>query len=337
MTPQTVHSGEGGSSSPDTRKTVLITGCSSGIGRALALNLHQRKGPGGVRFRVFATARKLESMKELAAKGIETFKLDVTNEQSVAALLAELQLLTTHHGLDYLYNVAGQPSATPALDIDIEKGRGIFETNYWGVVRMNTTFQTLLIQARGTIVHISSMGAYMPLVLNSVYTSSKAALNAYSNTLRYEMAPLGVHVISVSTGAVKTDIGSTQKYNLSLPTGSFYGLGVAERTFKLITDSMAAGQKVDKYAESVVSQVLGRGRWYHLWSKRERPAQIWAGAGATSLWFATFLPVEIFTLVQDMLYGFSRMLATTQRRRLMVLRGDPDAGREPEPKKIEVE
>ncbi|KAI8918206.1 NADPH-dependent 1-acyldihydroxyacetone phosphate reductase [Powellomyces hirtus] len=275
-----------------TRKTALITGCSAGgIGHALALRLH-RDG-----YRVFATARRIDSMKELAATGIETLILDVTSTDSIAAVLAEVTGRTEGRGLDYLINNAGQPLASPALDIDVDAAKVLFETNFFGIIRMNSAFQHLLVTARGTIVHVGSVAAYMPFVFGAAYNASKAALHAYSNTLRLEVGPLGVNVITVVTGGVASNITSQPSYQIASPPGSYYAK-VAQIVIKNKSAAIDAGMHADRYADQVVRQITGRGAWYHLWSRQVRPAQIWVGAKAALVWFLSFFPVEVFTFPQ---------------------------------------
>ncbi|KAL9096124.1 MAG: hypothetical protein Q9165_001647 [Trypethelium subeluteriae] len=186
----------------ENKKTVLITGCSSGIG-----------------FRVFATARKTTSISDLRERGIETLSLEVTQPASVTALRAEVERLTTGRGLDYLVNNAGRNYTVPALDVDFDEVQETFETNVFGVMRICQAFAPLVIQARGTIVQIGSIAGVMPYVFGSVYNASKAALHQYSNTLRVELQPFGVKVVTIVTGGVTSNISRTER---RLPEGSFY-------------------------------------------------------------------------------------------------------------------
>ncbi|KAJ3172317.1 hypothetical protein HDU87_007912 [Geranomyces variabilis] len=286
------------------KKTVLITGCSAGgIGHALCLRFSKAG------WRVFATARRLEAMSTLAAEGIETLKLDVTSDESVNALVAQITSLTSGAGLNMLINNAGQPFAAPALDASIDGARAMFETNFFGVVRVNTAFQHLLVQAKGTIVHIGSIAAFIPLVFGAIYNASKAALHSYSNTLRYEVAPLGVQVVTVVTGGVKSAITTQPNYTMNMPPGSYYSR-VAELVLSRKRDVIQAGWTTQAYADDVYRQLTGRSRFYHFWSKILRPAQIWAGSNAAIVrWVSALLPVEFFTLFLDRKFGFSRALA----------------------------
>ncbi|KAI8819644.1 NADPH-dependent 1-acyldihydroxyacetone phosphate reductase [Fimicolochytrium jonesii] len=284
------------------KQTVLITGCSDGgIGHALAQRFHK----GG--YRVFATARRLEAMKDLAASGIETLVLDVTKADSVAAVLAEVTTRTNGKGLDYLINNAGQPFASPALDVDIDGAKAMFETNLWGTIRMNTAFQHLLLTAQGTIVHVGSVAGYIPFIFGAAYNASKAALHAYSNTLRLEVGPLGIKVMTIVTGGVGSNITSQSGYNIISPPGSLFA-GVVQQVIAAKRNVVDTGMRTEVYAEKAFVQITGRGRWYQLWSKNARPAQIWLGARSVTIWLGSFFPVELFTKPQMRLFGLDRLL-----------------------------
>jgi len=143
----------------------------------LALNFHSRG------FRVFATARNPDSISSLAALGITTLALEVHKVESVKALRDQVSSLTGGR-LDYLVNNAGTNYTVPALDIDNEEVHDLFEANVFGVMRMCQTFIPLLIEAKGTIVQIGSLTGHMPYIFSSGYNASKAALHAYTNTMR---------------------------------------------------------------------------------------------------------------------------------------------------------
>lgn len=133
-----------------TNKSVLITGCSSGIGHSLALEF-KAKG-----FRVFATARKTDSISDLADQGIETLSLEVTSKESIDEVQKQVSSQTGGK-LDILVNNAGRNYTVPALDIEIDEIRETFETNVFSVMRMCQAFAPLLIEAKGTIVQIGSL------------------------------------------------------------------------------------------------------------------------------------------------------------------------------------
>ena len=237
-------------------KTVLITGCSSGIGHALA---REFKSQG---FRVFATARKTESIADLAALGIETLPLEATSAESIAALKAEVSSRTGGK-LDFLVNNAGRSYTVPALEVEMHEVEATFAVNVFAVMAMSQAFAPLLIEAQGTIAMIGSLAGEMPYVFGSVYCASKAALHRYTDTLRLELKPFKVRVVNVVTGGVKSQIARTFRM---LRRDSIY-LPVEKDFEKRLTHSQSLGMETDKYAKSVVSQLTG-------WRKKQT---IWEG------------------------------------------------------------
>jgi 1-acylglycerone phosphate reductase len=167
-------------------KTVLITGCSEGgIGHTLALEWNS-KG-----HRVFATARKVDSMTGLQAVGIECLAMDVIDTESLKAVKAQIKE-KTGGTLDILVNNAGQgiptvPSVAelgytiPILDIDIDTAKKIYDVNVWGVIRTAQVFSSLVIAAEGTIVIIGSLAGIMPYVFGG--SSPKPRLNKSTDNL----------------------------------------------------------------------------------------------------------------------------------------------------------
>lgn len=264
-------------------KSVLITGCTpGGIGHALA---REFKSQG---LRVFATARKASSISDLSDQGIQTFSLELTNESSIQTLQNEISSLTNGK-LDYLVNNAGRNYTMPATDVEMDEIRETFETNVFAIMRMCQNFAPLLIEAKGTIVQIGSLAGIMPYVFGSVYNASKAALHAYSDTLRVELAPFGVQVVTVVTGGVKSNISRTHR---TLPKDSMY-LPLANEYEARQTHSQANAIPNEQYARSVVRQVLGR-------PPRDT---IWEGGKSWLVWWITsFLPRWVLDVAMSRMF-----------------------------------
>lgn len=136
-------------------KTVLITGCSDGgIGSSLA-QVFQSRG-----LHVFATARSVSKMTSLEQlSSVTLLPLDVTSSTSIDATVDAVKA-ETNGKLDYLINNAGINQYTPALDIDINEAKKMFDTNYWGALEVTQRFSPLLIPSKGMIVSISSLAAH---------------------------------------------------------------------------------------------------------------------------------------------------------------------------------
>jgi NADP-dependent 3-hydroxy acid dehydrogenase YdfG len=160
-------------------KTVLITGCSSGIGAALALEFARRG------LKVIATARTQSDLQNLreSHRNITSLRLDVQEDGAILALKEKVELITGG-GLDYLVNNAGAHYASPATDIDITKVRQIFEVNVFAVMQMCEVFSRLLIARKGIILQIGSVTRDVPMICQSPYNATKAALSQYTRTLR---------------------------------------------------------------------------------------------------------------------------------------------------------
>ena len=289
--------------SPDLRRTVLITGCSEGgIGHSLCIALHKRN------WRVFATARSPSTLTQLHSVDIETFSLEVNDPASIQACLSSIESLVGTHGLDMLINNAGVNYTVPALDIDVSEAKRVFDTNVFAVMAMVQAFAPLLIQSRGTIVQIGSVAGLMPYVFGSVYNASKAALLSYSNTLRVEMAPLGVKVITAVTGGVKSRL--TQRVKRLLPEDSYYSQ-LDEAYQRRQAHSNTVGMRTDDYAESIVAQILpGSGPWPWRWLYTDaRKKWIWEGTGRGRVYWLTggWLWGGLFDWYFTKIFGLNRI------------------------------
>ncbi|MEO5823765.1 MAG: SDR family NAD(P)-dependent oxidoreductase [Vicinamibacteraceae bacterium] len=187
---------------------VLITGCSTGIGRAAASHLS------ACGHTVIATARRVEDLAGLAAAGCRTLPLDVTDE---ASMRAAVQAIETEHGrIDVLVNNAGYSQSGAVESVPLARTRAQFETNLFGPLRLT---QLVLpgMRRRGTghIVNVSSMGGRLVFPGGGVYHASKYALEAVSDALRYELRPFGVAVVLIEPGLIKTHFAATVGATLS--------------------------------------------------------------------------------------------------------------------------
>ncbi len=176
--------------------TVLVTGASSGIGEAAALHLRE------LGFDAVAAVRKDEDAERLAARGLRTVKLDVTDVHSIAAARDELG----DAPLAGLVNNAGIAVAAPLEFLPLDQLRHQLEVNLIGQLAVTQRFLPALRAGRGRIVNMSSIGGRVALPLVGAYHASKFGLEAVSDTLRRELLSQGVDVIVVEPGGVKTPI-----------------------------------------------------------------------------------------------------------------------------------
>ncbi|MHC8355737.1 SDR family oxidoreductase [Pseudomonas sp. LB3P81] len=172
----------------------LITGCSSGIGRALADTF---KAAG---YEVWASARKAEDVAVLAAAGFNAVQLDV-NDGAALEQLSE-QINQQHGGLDVLINNAGYGAMGPLLDGGVPALQRQFETNVFAIVGVTRALFPVLRRAKGLVVNIGSVSGVLVTPFAGAYCASKAAVHALSDALRMELAPFGVRVMEVQPGAI---------------------------------------------------------------------------------------------------------------------------------------
>jgi NADP-dependent 3-hydroxy acid dehydrogenase YdfG len=177
---------------------VLITGCSTGIGRATALRL-AKKGR-----TVYATARRLESIADLEAQGCKVLALDVTDEASMQA--AVNTVLEREGAIGALVNNAGYSQSGAMETVKLDAVRDQFETNVFGLLRMcQLVLPSMREHGEGRIINMSSMGANLVFPGGGVYHATKFAVEAISDAMRWEVKGFGVEVISIQPGLIKTE------------------------------------------------------------------------------------------------------------------------------------
>lgn len=180
--------------------TALITGCSSGIGRALA---EAFKAAG---YSVWATARKPQDLTALEAAGFTAVALDVNDQPAVATLAERLE--QEEGGLDVLVNNAGFGAMGPLLDGGAPALRKQFDTNVFALVDVTRACFPLLRKRRGLVVNIGSVSGVLVTPFAGAYCASKAAVHALSDALRLELAPFGIGLMEVQPGAIASSFGA---------------------------------------------------------------------------------------------------------------------------------
>jgi len=180
------------------KKTILITGCSSGIGYDAAHYLHKNG------YKVYASARDAKDVKRLQDEGLEAYVLDVTNAQNIKEVLETI----TKDGneLFALFNNAGfgQPGALEDITTSVLKEQ--FETNFFGLHEL--TYQTLKIMRRqgyGRIIQHSSVLGIISLRFRGAYNASKYAIEGLCDTLRLELMDTDIHICTINTGPIRSD------------------------------------------------------------------------------------------------------------------------------------
>ena len=179
-------------------RAVLITGCSSGIGRATAQRLAKAD------WDIYATARRLDSIRDLAAAGCRILSLDVTDEDSIQRAVAAV--VGTHGAVGAVVNNAGYSQSGAVEEVPMSKVRRQFETNFFGAVRLiQLVLPGMREQGWGRIVNVSSVGGRLVFPGGGFYHATKFALEAISDALRFEVRPFGVEVVLVEPGLIRTE------------------------------------------------------------------------------------------------------------------------------------
>eukprot|EP00026_Physarum_polycephalum_P012790 Phypoly_transcript_13122.p1 GENE.Phypoly_transcript_13122~~Phypoly_transcript_13122.p1 ORF type:complete len:300 (+),score=37.87 Phypoly_transcript_13122:139-1038(+) len=277
-------------------KVVLITGCSSGIGRHLALEFHKQN------CRVFASARTISKLEDLREHGIDLVQLDVTNDASMEKAVDTV--LAQAGRIDILVNNAGLSSYAPGIEVSLDEIRQLFETNFFGTIRLTQLVaQKYMIPSRtGTIVMISSIMGEIATPFASTYAASKAALTRFSDSLRMELAPFNIKVATIKPGGVKSDIAANarEKTEAFLSGDSVYK-PIAAAIQKRSQASQEHPMPTELFAKQVVKQVLTK-----------PPASMLIATNARLLWILNkILPYWLSDLI------FSKKFGVSQLRKLL--------------------
>ena len=176
-------------------RAVLVTGCSSGIGRATA----ERLAAAG--WTVYASARRLEAVEELS--GCRPLRLDVTDDESMQAAVERIE--REEGAVGVLVNNAGYSQSGAVEGVPLDEARRQFETNVFGVMRLTQLVLPGMREQRwGKIVNVSSMGGELTFPGGGWYHASKHAVEALSDALRFEVAGFGIDVVVIQPGLIRT-------------------------------------------------------------------------------------------------------------------------------------
>lgn len=254
-------------------KTILITGCSSGIGLCVARGLRQRG------YRVFATARKEADVNNLRAEGFEAFRLDLADSSSIRTAVDQV-LQSTGGELYALFNngAYGQPGAVE--DLSREALRAQFETNLFGTHELTTlVLPVMRKQGYGRIIQNSSVLGFIAMPYQGAYTASKYALEGLSDTLRLELAGAGIFVSLVEPGPISSQFrdnalatfkntvdgeGSVHRERYQVMEARLVNEGPAvpftlgpEAVLKVVVHALEAKRPKVRYRVTVPTHVLG--------------------------------------------------------------------------------
>ncbi len=235
----------------------LITGCSSGIGRALCKE-YLSKG-----FYVYASARNIHSLEDLADNNqLKKITLDVNDSSSIHNAIARIK--QDHDHLDVLINNAGYAAMGPLVDMPIEDLRAQFETNVFAPMELTKACLPLLMSNKNSernaqVVNIGSVSGITPTPFSGAYCATKAALHALSDAQRMELKPFGVDVIIVQPGAIESKFGDNSLANVlqRITDKSLYA-PLKDAIKARATASQDDPTPASEFAKTLVDQLLNK-------------------------------------------------------------------------------
>ena len=215
-------------------KTVLVTGASSGMGKATAKEILEEG------YTVYVAARRLDKMRDLQELGAILLKLDIANEEDIVGTVN--RITAGHGGIDTLINDAGFGTYGAMEDTSIADARYRFEVNLFGLARLTQMALRYMRQRKaGKIVNIASMGGKIYTPLGSWYHATKHALEGWSDCLRLELAPFGIDVIIIEPGVIRTEFGDVLMGPMLERSGSTAYAELAHKVAEAARDSYQAG------------------------------------------------------------------------------------------------
>lgn len=262
-------------------KVCLITGASSGIGHATALELTQAG------YTVYGAARRVEKMADLVTAGAHSIAMDITNEDDVIRVI---QTIINEQGhIDVLVNNAGIGLHGSIEDIALEQARSLFEVNLFGMSRLIQLVLPHMRQQRsGRIINISSIGGEIAMPLGAWYYASKHAFEAYSDTLRQEVKPFGIEVVIIQPGIIKTEFEKETAAELRAISGHGAYARFAEAMARRAETALGDGSRASD--PSVVARCIH----HAIETSTPKPRYAVGYVAGTLLFLNRFLPDRFF-------------------------------------------
>ncbi|GAA3107184.1 oxidoreductase [Rhizobium viscosum] len=227
--------------------SVLVTGASSGMGKTIAGRLIADG------YLVYAAARSVEKMADLAALGAIPLRMDISKDEDIVA--AVRAITEKSGGVDVLVNNAGFGLYGPVEEIPLDEARYQFEVNVFGAARLTQLLlPAMRARGAGTIVNITSMGGKIYTVLGAWYHATKHALEGWSDSLRLELEPFGIRVVVIEPGLIETGFGDAASRGILERSGAGPYRKLAQSVAASIDRSYGRGQGTDP---KVIADVVG--------------------------------------------------------------------------------
>ncbi|VVS95682.1 SDR family NAD(P)-dependent oxidoreductase [Desulfoluna spongiiphila] len=232
------------------KRIACITGCSSGIGNALAQNFLKAG------WTVYATARKREALAQLISLGAQPVALDLTDQASVTAAVDHILSRETH--VDMLINNAGYGAMGPMAEIPVDELRRQFEANLFGQVAMiQAVVPSMIKGGAGHIINIGSVSGILPTPFSGAYAASKAAFHTVSDALRLELAPFGIQVVTVQPGGIASRFSANAEAQLKETTRNLNHYAPSmDAIVRRTRISQESAMPLDQFAEKLTALLL---------------------------------------------------------------------------------
>lgn len=216
------------------KKVALVTGASSGIGKATAKKLLEDG------LTVYVAARRIEKMQDLEELGAIAIKMDITVDEDIKNVISSIE--ENHSGVDILVNNAGYAIYGAVEDTSIEDARRQFEVNIFGLARLTQLVLPYMRDQRsGKIINMSSMGGKVYTPLGAWYHATKHALEGWSDCLRLEVAQFGIDVVIIEPGIITTEFGDVMSGPMMERSGDTVYAGMAKSMSKASKESYEKG------------------------------------------------------------------------------------------------
>ncbi len=230
--------------SDNKNKVVIVTGGSSGIGRATVREFLKQG------FTVYSCARRVELMKDLEGEGAKIIQLDVTKSSSIKACIK--QIVGESGRIDVLVNNAGYGSYGTVEDVPISEAKTQFEVNLFGLAEMTQVVLPIMRnQSSGRIINIGSMGGKVWFPLGAWYHATKHAVEGFSDCLRYEVKPFGIKVVLIEPGIIKSEwMKISMEHLQKVSPNSAYKV-LIDKCLKMYFDSEKMGRDPSNVAGAI--------------------------------------------------------------------------------------
>jgi len=264
------------------KKVIVITGASSGIGKATALQLIKEGHT------VYGAARRVKQMNELVSLGGKAIKMDVTNHDEV---YSEIQKIIDAEGrIDVLVNNAGYAVYGPIEEIDAQQAKRQFDVNLFGLAEVTkAVLPVMRSQGSGTIINVSSIGGKIYTPLGAWYHASKFALEGWSDCLRLEVNQFGINVVIIEPGAIKTEFAEAMDQQFNEDNNSPY-----KELKVLISRMMQSSNEPGNSSEpTVIANTISKA----IHSKKPKTRYVSGKMGKQTLFFRKIMSDKVFDKV----------------------------------------